>query len=95
MIPLILGLFVKLIDLIRLIGAFVIVVSQVEEARLTWVDHLGFDMSILTNSQELVEIRIPFSREVVDERDARSSLTMMAQRAWEHERGYNLVQRFE
>ncbi|KAI5056618.1 hypothetical protein GOP47_0028436 [Adiantum capillus-veneris] len=62
---------------------------SVEEARLSWVDRLGFDMRVLTSSQDLVEVRIPFSREVVDERDARSSLTMMAQISWEYERNYN------
>lgn len=62
----------------------------VEEARITWVDRLGFDMRVLTSpSHEIMEIRIPFSREVLDERDARSSLTMMAQIAWEYERNYN------
>ncbi|MCO5582730.1 hypothetical protein L7F22_036629 [Adiantum nelumboides] len=62
---------------------------KVEEARLSWVDRLGFDMRVLTSSHDLVELRIPFSREVVDERDARSSLTMMAQISWEYERNYN------
>eukprot|EP00250_Pteridium_aquilinum_P003355 c13668_g1_i1 orf=264-1265(-) len=62
---------------------------SVQEARLSWVDRLGFDMRVLTTSHELVEVRIPFSREVLDERDARSSLTMMAQISWEYERNYN------
>lgn len=66
------------------------VLSQVEEASMTWVDRLGFDLRVLTRSpQTLLEVRIPFSREVSDERDARSSLTMMAQVAWEHERNYS------
>lgn len=60
----------------------------VEEAHITWVDRLGFDMRVLTDSHEIMEIRIPFSREIMDERDARSSLTMMAQVAWEYERNY-------
>lgn len=71
------------------INMWQIMVQQVEEARLSWVDRLGFDMRILTSSHELVEVRIPFSREVLDERDARSSLTMMAQISWEYERNYN------
>ncbi|CAM6118649.1 unnamed protein product [Calypogeia fissa] len=63
---------------------------EVEEASMTWVDRLGFDLRVLTRSpQSLLEVRIPFSREVSDERDARSSLTMMAQVAWEHERNYS------
>jgi hypothetical protein len=32
--------------------------------------------------------RVPFYREVKDERDARSTLTMLAQLAWERERNY-------
>ncbi|MCO5558811.1 hypothetical protein L7F22_012398 [Adiantum nelumboides] len=60
----------------------------VEEARLSWV---GFDMRVLTSSDNLVGLRIPFSREVVDERDARSSLTMMAQISWEALQDVGLV----
>jgi hypothetical protein len=60
---------------------------QLEEASMTWVDRLGFDLRVLTkNPQNILEIRIPFRREVVDERDARSSLTILAQLAWEQER---------
>ena len=33
-------------------------------------------------------VRVTFAREVVDERDARSTLTMLAQLAWERERNY-------
>ncbi|KAG6549799.1 hypothetical protein Mapa_008780 [Marchantia paleacea] len=62
---------------------------EVEEVSMTWVDRLGFDLRVLTKSREMLEIRIPFVREVTDERDARSSLTMMAQIAWERERSYN------
>lgn len=39
-----------------------------------------------------VEIRLPFVRRVEDERDARSSLTMMGQLAWELQRGYSPAQ---
>eukprot|EP00897_Mesotaenium_endlicherianum_P001221 jgi/Mesen1/1126/ME000123S00294 len=63
--------------------------DEVEEARMTWVDRLGFDMRVLTRSpQQLHEVRIPFPRPVTDDRDARSSITMMAQVAWERERHY-------
>ncbi|KAJ7565985.1 hypothetical protein O6H91_02G083900 [Diphasiastrum complanatum] len=66
---------------------------KVEEASLTWVDRLGFDLRVLTSAPEqIMEIRVPFPREVNDERDARSSLTMMAQLAWEHERHYSSLQ---
>jgi hypothetical protein len=33
-------------------------------------------------------VRVTFAREVADERDARSTLTMLAQLAWERERNY-------
>lgn len=63
---------------------------QLEEASMTWVDRLGFDMRVLTcEPHKILEIRIPFPREVTDERDARSALTIMAQIAWEKERNYN------
>ena len=63
---------------------------------MTWVDRLGFDLSVAAKSSmedegpaKLLEIRIPFEREVADEREARSALTMMAQVAWEAERNYS------
>ncbi|KAL2649929.1 hypothetical protein R1flu_018057 [Riccia fluitans] len=62
---------------------------EVEEVSMTWVDRLGFDLHVLTKKREMLEIRIPFTREVADERDARSSLTIMAQIAWERERSLN------
>jgi hypothetical protein len=63
---------------------------QLEEASMTWVDRLGFDLRVLTREpQNILEIRIPFPREVTDERDARSTLTIMAQIAWERERNYS------
>ncbi|KAH8938473.1 hypothetical protein BDL97_16G085000 [Sphagnum fallax] len=63
---------------------------ELEEASMTWVDRLGFDLRVLTREpQNILEIRIPFPREVTDERDARSTLTIMAQIAWERERNYS------
>eukprot|EP00249_Psilotum_nudum_P026974 c34148_g1_i1 orf=2-1051(+) len=75
-------------DIRRFCNAYSSLDLQVEEAHMTWVDRHGFDLRVLTSSQEILEIRIPFSREVTDERDARSTLTMMAQIAWEYERNY-------
>ena len=37
---------------------------------------------------DLQVIRVTFAREVTDERDAQSTLTMLAQVAWEKERNY-------
>eukprot|EP00850_Spirogloea_muscicola_P009085 SM000050S17010 [mRNA] locus=s50:324007:325418:- [translate_table: standard] len=63
--------------------------ADVEEASMTWVDRLGIDMQVLLrDSQKIQEVRVPFMREVTDDRDARSVLTMMAQLAWEKERQY-------
>lgn len=63
---------------------------------MTWVDRLGFDLSVAVKDDledagpaKLLELRIPFEKEVADEREARSALTMMAQVAWESERKYS------
>ena len=44
-----------------------------------------FDSCSLTDAQV---VRVTFAREVTDERDAQSTLTMLAQVAWEKERNY-------
>lgn len=76
-------------DILRFCKIYARVEAEVVKVSMTWVDRLGFDMQVLTRDpQEIREIRIPFPREVVDERDARSSLTIMAQVAWEQERKY-------
>lgn len=63
--------------------------DEVEEVSMTWVDKLGFDLRVLLReTQQLREIRIPFDREVRDDRDARSSIMIMAQTLWELERNY-------
>lgn len=62
---------------------------QVEEARMTWVDRFGFDLRVLIRDPvEVREVRIPFLREVKDDRDARAAITLMAQLSWERERQY-------
>ncbi|KAG0582804.1 hypothetical protein KC19_3G087400 [Ceratodon purpureus] len=74
-------------DIRRFCNVYAKLDAELEEASMTWVDRLGFDLRVLTKSpQNILEIRIPFTREVADERDARSSLTIMAQIAWEQER---------
>ena len=45
-----------------------------------------FDSCSLMGAQV---VRVTFAREVTDERDAQSTLTMLAQVAWEKERNYN------
>lgn len=61
--------------------------DDVQGVQMTWVDKLGFDIRIVAGEQ-IHELRVPFSRAVIDERDCRSALTMMAQLAWETEKNY-------
>jgi hypothetical protein len=57
--------------------------DNVVSAEMLWVDSLGCDIRAKLSDAAPVEIRLPFVRRVEDERDARSSLTMMGQLAWE------------
>ena len=60
-------------------------------AELLWVDRLGAYLKAVAQDGGSAMLRVPFEREVEDEREARSALTMMAQVAWELERPYNPV----
>lgn len=62
---------------------------QVSEAKVVWVDRLGFDMHISCPEKEVYEVRIPFPREVTDEKGAKSSFNCMSQLAWEVEKSYH------
>lgn len=76
-------------DIHRICNVYADLDVEVEEVSMIWMDRLGFDLHLLTHPQkEILEIRIPFPREVTDERDARSSMTYMAQVAWEVEKNY-------
>ncbi|KAB2613271.1 hypothetical protein D8674_035587 [Pyrus ussuriensis x Pyrus communis] len=46
---------------------------QVSEAKLVWVDRLGFDLHLWSPQEGIFEVRIPFSREVTDEKGANPS----------------------
>jgi hypothetical protein len=52
------------------------------------VDRLGVYLYVQRLGQAGEVVRVAFLRPVTDERDARSSLTLMAQLAWERERSY-------
>ena len=52
------------------------------------VDRLGIYLYVQQLGRAAEVRRVSFLRPVSDERDARSSLTMMAQLAWERERSY-------
>ena len=67
-------------------------------AELLWVDEAGAFawLARAGTEEERTEtagspgevVRVRFARRVIDDRDARSSLTMLSQLAWELERGY-------
>lgn len=63
---------------------------QMSYAELMWVDQLGMYINTEVAGREAPEVvRVPFYRPVLDERDARSVITMASQIAWERERSYN------
>lgn len=63
-------------------------IDEMEHAQLLWIDTLGLYAFAKLIRQDGLVIRVPFLRPVTDERDARSTLTMLAQMAWESERSY-------
>lgn len=63
-------------------------IDEMEHAQLLWIDTLGLYAYAKLIRQDGIFIRVPFLRPVTDERDARSTLTMLAQMAWESERSY-------
>ncbi len=52
------------------------------------MDRLGVYLYVQRLGQAGEVVRVAFLRPVIDERHARSSLTLMAQLAWERERSY-------
>lgn len=62
--------------------------KQVLEAKMIWVDRLGFDVRISCPQKGLFDVRIPFPTEVTDEKGAKSSFNCMSQQAWEVEKNY-------
>ncbi|KAK6911112.1 protein of unknown function DUF2470 [Dillenia turbinata] len=64
---------------------------QVSEAKIVWVDRLGFDMRLWSAQNGVYEIRIPFPREVADEKGAKSSFNCMSQLAWEVEKNFQAL----
>lgn len=57
-------------------------------AELLWLDRLGMYIRSEVAGRAPEVVRVPFYRPVLDERDARSVITMAAQLAWESERDY-------
>lgn len=62
---------------------------QVSEAKLIWVDRLGFDMRVFSQ-KGIFEVRIPFPREVTDVKGVKSTFNCMSQLAWEVEKNFHV-----
>ncbi|KAF9613693.1 hypothetical protein IFM89_010135 [Coptis chinensis] len=73
-------------DFERVCNIYLDLEFKVADANLIWVDRLGFDVHIRSRKDEIFESRIPFPREVSDEKGVKSSFNCMAQHAWEVER---------
>ncbi|KAF7101483.1 hypothetical protein CFC21_102812 [Triticum aestivum] len=60
---------------------------QALDVKMIWVDRLGFDLHV--HSEEgIFAVRIPFSRQVSDQKAVKSSFNMMAHHAWEVDKSY-------
>ncbi|XP_060669730.1 glutamyl-tRNA reductase-binding protein, chloroplastic isoform X3 [Ziziphus jujuba] len=87
-------------DVNRFCNIFVDLEFPVSEAKLIWVDRLGFDMRIWSPQAGIFdmriwspqagifEVRIPFPSEVSDEKGAKSTFNSMSQLAWEVEKNF-------
>ncbi|KAJ4718726.1 Glutamyl-tRNA reductase-binding protein chloroplastic [Melia azedarach] len=75
-------------DVYRFCSIYVDLNFQVSEAKMIWVDRLGFDMRLCSPQKGMFDVRIPFPREVTDEKGAKSSFNCMSQLAWEAEKNY-------
>ncbi|GLI59361.1 hypothetical protein VaNZ11_001125 [Volvox africanus] len=77
-------------DIYRIVSDFLgVPLTEMSYAELLWVDYLGMYIRTEVTGKEPEVVRVPFYRPVLDERDARSVITMAAQIAWERERSYN------
>lgn len=65
---------------------------QVCDAKMLWVDRLGFDVRFRSPLNDVFEARIPFPREVTDEKGAKSSFNCMSQFAWEVEKNFHAAE---
>lgn len=76
-------------DLYRIVSHTLHVpLTQMVYAELVWVDRLGMYVRTEVEGRDPSIVRVPFYRPVLDERDARSVITMAAQIAWEADRAY-------
>ncbi|GAB2276701.1 hypothetical protein Dimus_011417 [Dionaea muscipula] len=77
-------------DILRFCSVYVDLQFQVADAKMVWVDRLGFDVHVYSPEYGIYEIRIPFPREVSDEKGVKSSFNGMSQLAWEVEKYYHV-----
>lgn len=75
-------------DILRFCRIYADLSFQVSEAQIVWIDRLGFDMRLYSPESGLFELRIPFPREVSDEKGVKSSFNGMSQIAWEVEKNF-------
>lgn len=74
-------------DVLRVCHVYVDLQFQVTDAKLIWIDRLGFDLYIYSE-EGIFTARVPFPREVSDEKGVKSSLNSLFHLAWEVEKGY-------
>lgn len=88
--PVELHVFLPGIFVIHVPMKVVYLIWQVSEAKVIWVDRLGFDMRLFSPQKGVFEVRVPFPREVTDEKGAKSTFNCMSQLAWEVEKNFNV-----
>lgn len=76
-------------DVQRLCKVYVDAEFQVMDTKIIWVDRLGFDLYIYSDKGAFAT-RIPFPREVTDEKGVKSLFNSMSHLAWEIEKSYAL-----
>ncbi|KAJ4968168.1 hypothetical protein NE237_014869 [Protea cynaroides] len=64
--------------------------QEMKEAKLIWVNWLGFDVHLLSPEGDTFEVRVPFPREVTDEKSTKLSFNCMSQFAWAVEKNYSV-----
>ncbi|XP_015648684.2 glutamyl-tRNA reductase-binding protein, chloroplastic [Oryza sativa Japonica Group] len=74
-------------DVHRIYSIYVESDFQATEVKMIWVDRLGFDLHV-HSGESTFAARIPFTREVSDEKGVKSSFNMMSHHAWEVEKSY-------
>ncbi|KAL8151365.1 hypothetical protein V2J09_021173 [Rumex salicifolius] len=75
-------------DVLRFSRIYADLNFQVCKAQMVWIDRLGFDMRLYSPENAIFEVRIPFLREVADEKGVKSLFNGMSQIAWEVEKNY-------